>query len=149
MRGISLLVFAFALASTAQAAELKEMGCGRTLEKDGVPHMILDDRLHVLDSPGRFDAGTAPDGYQLKSIFCARSDIVPAASDWRVVEAGYPLMLFARDPQTKRTRIAVLETADGHLRLRSVGEVGFSRDLAQRIQTVLDTAAPQIKPASR
>ena len=148
MRGIPLLALML-VAGGAQAADLKEMGCGRTLEKDGVPHLIMDEKLHVLDAGGRFDAGAVPAGYQLKSIFCARNDIVPAPSDWRVVEAGYPLMLFARDAETKRTRIAILETADGHLRLRSVGDMGFDRDLTQRIQTVLDTSAPQIKPAAR
>ena len=148
MRGISLLVFAMALTG-AHAAELKELGCGRTLEKDGVPHMIMDDHLHVLEAGGRFDAGTAPAGYQLKSIFCARTDIVPAASDYRVVEAGYPLMLFSRDTETKRTRIAVLEMSDGRLRLRSVGEMAFTHDMAMRIQAVLDTSIPQMGKTAR
>ena len=131
----------------ANAAELKEMGCGRTLEKDGVPHMIMDDHLHVLDASGRFDAGTAPDGYQLKSIFCARNDIVPAASDYRVVEAGYPLMLFSRYTETKNTRIAVQEMSDGNLRLRSVDDMAFTPDMVHRIQAVLDTSVPQFRAA--
>ena len=43
----------------------------------------------------KFDPGPVPPGASIKTIFCARSDVVPAPGDYKVVAAGYPLMLFA------------------------------------------------------
>ncbi|HWY65702.1 MAG TPA: hypothetical protein VNX61_10865, partial [Rhizomicrobium sp.] len=118
----------------------------RTLEQaGGLPQLVVDDQLHVLDQTSgnaKFDPGPAPAGAMIKSIFCARSDIVPASSDYKVVEAGYPLTIFARDAGGK-TRIAVLELDGGQLRLRSVGELGFTPDMVSRIQAFLDASLPQ------
>jgi hypothetical protein len=153
-RGIaSLVVSALLLAAgPAPAQELKEFSCGRSLEKDGdAPQLVVDNNLHVLaqtQSVAKFDPGIAPAGSRIKSIFCARSDVVPAPSDYKVVAAGYPLTLFARDG-SGRTRIAVLETDGGQLRVRSVGQAGFTPDMVQRIQVMLDAAVPQFKAAAR
>src|SRR5579862_3335475 len=88
-------------AAPAAADELKEMGCGRSLEKDGaLPQLTMDNSLHVLEQTragAKFDPGAPPAGYRIGSIFCARSDVVPSPDDYKVVAAGYPLMLFARD----------------------------------------------------
>ena len=149
----AILAFLIVAAAPAWADPLKEFGCGRTLETQaGRPQLVVDDSLHVLDQTSanaKFDAGTVPPGATIKSIFCARSDVVPAPSDYKVVEAGYPLTLFARDPGG-RTRIAVLELDGGQLRLRSVGELGFTPDMVQRIQAFLDASLPQFgKTAAR
>jgi hypothetical protein len=134
------------LAAPAAADELKEFGCGRTLEAPGGPPKLeADEHLHVLDQTSanaQFDPGPIPAGSTIKSIFCARSDVVPAPSDYKVVKAGYPLTIFARD-QNGKTRIAVLELDGGQLRLRSVGELGFTPDMVSRIQAFLDAALPQ------
>ena len=139
---LALLVLAF----PAFAADLKEFHCGRTLEAPGgLPQLVVDPALHVLDQTGAnpiFDPGPAPPGTVIKSIFCARSDVVPAPSDYKVVQAGYPLTIYARDAGGK-TRIAVLELEDGQLRLRQVGEAGFTPDMVRRIQLFLDAAMPQ------
>lgn len=133
-------------AASASAAPLIEFRCGRTLQTPGgLPQLVVDDGLHVLDQTsagGKFDPGTAPGGSTIKAIFCARSDIVPAPSDYKVVQAGYPLTIFARDPSGK-TRIAVLELDGGQLRLRSVGELGFTPDMVSRIQAFLDASLPR------
>jgi hypothetical protein len=136
-------------AAPAMGQELKEYSCGRNLDKNGMSRMVVDNSLHVLSQgAAKFDPGAAPAGTQIKSIFCARSDVVPAPGDYKVVAAGYPLMLFSRDP-TGTTRIAVLETDGGTLRLRSVGQAGFTPDMVQRIRMVLDTSIPQFKAAAR
>ncbi|HEX4269979.1 MAG TPA: hypothetical protein VHZ32_01275 [Rhizomicrobium sp.] len=148
--GIAGAAFAFLsavmmIATEARADDVKEFHCGRTLEAPGgLPQLVVDPSLHVLDQTrggGKFDPGPAPAGVTIKSIFCARSDIVPAQYDYRVVEAGYPLTIFARDTSGK-TRIAVLELDGGQLRLRSAGEVGFTPDMVSRIQTFLDASIP-------
>ena len=149
----AILAFLIVAAAPALADPLKEFGCGRTLETRGrQPQLVVDDSLHVLDQTSanaKFDAGTVPPGATIKSIVCARSDVVPAPSDYQVVEAGYPLTIFARDPGG-RTRIAVLELDGGQLRLRSVGELGFTPDMVQRIQAFLDASLPQFgKTAAR
>ena len=109
----------------------------------------MDSELQVLNQSGaKFDPGPPPAGYRIASIFCARSDVVPGPNDYKVVAAGYPLMLFARDSDG-RSHIAVLETEGGSLRLRSVGEAGFTPDMVQRIRLVLDTAIPEFKAAAR
>ena len=154
LRGIPSLIAAGLLLAAAPAAaqELKEFSCGRSLEKDGAPsQLVIDTNLHILaqtQSAPKFDPGPAPAGTRVKSFFCARSDVVPAPSDYKVVAAGYPLTLFARD-SAGRTRIAVLETDGGQLRVRSVGQTGFTQDMVQRIQMVLDTSIPQFKAAAR
>jgi hypothetical protein len=148
--GIAGAAFAFLsavmmIATEARADDVKEFHCGRTLEAPGgLPQLVVDPSLHVLDQTrggGKFDPGPAPAGVTIKSIFCARSDIVPAQYDYRVVEAGYPLTIFARDTSGK-TRIAVLELDGGQLRLRSAGEAGFTPDMVSRIQTFLDASIP-------
>jgi hypothetical protein len=149
----AMLAFLIVAAAPAWADPLKEFGCGRTLETQaGRPQLVVDDSLHVLDQTvanAKFDAGPVPPGATIKSIFCARSDVVPAPSDYKVVEAGYPLTIFARDA-SGRTRIAVLELDGGQLRLRSVGELGFTPDMVQRIQAFLDESLPQFgKTAAR
>ena len=149
----AILAFLIVAAAPAWADPLKEFGCGRTLETQaGRPQLVVDDSLHVLDqtvASAKFDAGPVPPGATIKSIFCARSDVVPAPSDYKVVEAGYPLTIFARDA-SGRTRIAVLELDGGQLRLRSVGELGFTPDMVQRIQSFLDASLPQFgKTAAR
>jgi hypothetical protein len=113
----------------------------------------MDPSLHVLDQTrtGKFDPGAPPPGYTVKSIFCAPSDVVPAPSDYKVVQAGYPLKIFARgkDDKTGRTRIAVLEMSGGQLRVRSVGQAGFTSDMVSRIQTFLDASLPEFGKVSR
>ena len=130
------------------AQELKEIACGRSLAKDGAaPQLVMDYALHVMTQTGdKFDPGAPPPGYAIKSIFCARSDVIPAPSDYKVVAAGYPLMIFARDKEDRSgcTRIGVLEMSNGQLRMRSVGQAGFTPQMVQRIQTVLDASLPQI-----
>ena len=148
-RGVSISVFLAVLMTCgpASAQALTEIACGRNLEKDGAPpQMVMDPSLHVMEQTKagtKFDPGQAPPGFTVKSIFCARSEIVPAPSDYRVVQAGYPLMIFARDKDTKRTRIAVLEMNNGQLRLRSVGQEGFTPEMRGRIQQFLDVSLPQ------
>jgi hypothetical protein len=145
------LILSFVAAAPALGQELKEFSCGRNLDKNGMSQMVVDSNLHVLSQTqgaAKFDPGPAPAGSQIRSIFCARSDVVPAPGDYKVVAAGYPLMLFSRDP-AGATRIAVLETDGGSLRLRSVGQAGFTPDMVQRIRVVLDTAIPQFKAAAR
>jgi len=144
------IVMMLAAISPAVGQELKEFNCGRNLERDGgLPQMVVDKDLHVLgQGAGKFDPGAAPAGTHIKSIFCARSDVVPGPNDYKVVAAGYPLMLFARDG-AGQTRIAVLETDAGQLRLRSVGQAGFTPEMSQRIRAVLDASIPQFKAATR
>jgi hypothetical protein len=142
----AMLALLLPMATPVSAEALKEFGCGRELETPGgPPQLMLDDHLHVIDQTGanaRFDAGSAPPGTAIKSIFCARSDIVPAPSDYKVVQAGYPLTIFSRD-SGGNTRIAVLELDGGQLKLRSVGETGFTPDMVRRIQEFLDASLPQ------
>src|ERR1700742_4159177 len=149
--GIAGAAFAFLgavmmIVPGARADDVREFHCGRTLEAaGGLPQLVVDPALHVLyptRGGGKFDPGPAPAGVTVKSIFCARSDIVPAQYDYKVVEAAYPLTIFARDTGG-RTRIAVLELDDGQLRLRSAGEVGFTADMVSRIQAFLDASIPQ------
>src|ERR1700761_5767227 len=105
------------------AQELQEVRCGKVLANGTGSHFSVDKDLHVLAQAGAFNPGPAPDGATVKSIFCYRSDIVPAPDDVKVVSAGYPLMIYAQDET--RLRIAVLETANGRLQYRGVGTTRF------------------------
>ncbi len=146
--GIAVLVCLLLAAGPAAAQERQEFACGKSLVKDGAPpQLVVDEKLHVMDqTAAKFDPGAPSPGYVIKYIFCARSDVIPAPSDYKVVAAGYPLMIFARDKEDRsgRTRIAVLEMNNGQLRMRSVGQASFTPEMARRIQTVLDASLPQI-----
>ena len=56
-------------------------------------------------------------------------------------------MIFARE--ANRTRIAMLEMSGGRLRVRSVGQAGFTSDMVSRIQTFLDASLPEFGKVSR
>jgi hypothetical protein len=144
--GALLVLVAFATPTTAQ--ELSEIRCGKVFQRAGAttPGFAVDKELRVMEQTagGDFSAGSAPSGATLKSIFCFRSDIVPAPGDYKVVNAGYPLMIYARD--NERLRIAVLETADGRLQYRGVGGTKFDPALRARIQQVLDDSVPKFMP---
>lgn len=143
----TLLVFA-AFTTPALAQELSEIRCGKVYQRTGAttPGFAVDKDLRVMEQTagGSFNAGAAPGGATLKSIFCVRSDIVPAPGDYKVVNAGYPLMIYARD--NERLRIAVLETADGRLQYRGVGGTKFDPALRAKIQQVLDDSVPKFQP---
>jgi hypothetical protein len=143
---LTALLLAFALPASAQ--ELSEIRCGKVFTRAGAttPGFAVDKDLRVMaqTASGDFNAGPAPDGATLKSIFCFRSDIVPAPGDYKVVSAGYPLMIYSRD--NERLRIAVLETADGRLQYRGIGGTKFDPALRARIQQVLDESVPKFQP---
>jgi hypothetical protein len=143
---LTALLLVFALPAGAQ--ELSEIRCGKVFTRAGAttPGFAVDKELHVMaqTASGGFNAGAAPGGATLKSIFCFRSDIVPAPGDYKVVNAGYPLMIYSRD--NERLRIAVLETADGRLQYRGIGGTKFDPALRAKIQQVLDDSVPKFQP---
>jgi hypothetical protein len=143
---LTALLLAFALPASAQ--ELSEIRCGKVFTRPGAttPGFAVDKDLRVMEqtASGSFNAGSAPGGATLKSIFCFRSDIVPAPGDYKVVNAGYPLMIYSRD--NERLRIAVLETADGRLQYRGIGGTKFDPALRAKIQQVLDDSVPKFQP---
>jgi hypothetical protein len=146
--GIAVLALSLAATLPLLAQELQETRCGKVLARQGSSnaHFALDKDLHVLaqTSGGDFNPGPAPDGATVRSIFCYRSDIVPAVGDYKVVSAGYPLMIYSQDEQ--RLRIAVLEMANGRLQYRGVGTTKFDGALRARIQAVLDASVPKFAP---
>ena len=148
MRQTILTALLLAVALPAGAQELSEIRCGKVYQRAGAttPGFAVDKDLRVMEQTagGSFNAGAARGGATLKSIFCVRSDIVPAPGDYKVVNAGYPLMIYARD--NERLRIAVLETADGRLQYRGVGGTKFDPALRARIQQVLDDSVPKFQP---
>lgn len=148
MRKTILAALLLSLALPASAQELSEIRCGKVFTRDGAttPGFAVDKDLRVMaqTANGGFDAGAAPSGATLKSIFCFRSDIVPAPGDYKVVNAGYPLMIYSRDRE--RLRIAVLETAGGRLQYRGVGGTKFDPALRAKIQQVLDDSVPKFQP---
>jgi hypothetical protein len=105
-----ILVSLLLAAEPVAAQELKEFACGRSMAKDGGPSQpVMDTSLRVMEQTranAKFDAGTPPPGYAIRLIFCARSEIVPAPSDYKVVVAGYPLMIFTRDEEGRSGRTA-------------------------------------------
>ena len=148
MRQTILTALLLAIALPASAQELSEIRCGKVFTRAGAttPGFAVDKDLRVMEqtASGSFNAGSAPGGATLKSIFCFRSDIVPAPGDYKVVNAGYPLMIYSRD--NERLRIAVLETADGRLQYRGIGGTKFDPALRAKIQQVLDDSVPKFQP---
>lgn len=143
---LTALLLSFALPAGAQ--DLSEIRCGKVFQRAGAttPGFAVDKDLRVMEqtASGGFNAGAAPSGTTLKSIFCVRTDIVPSPGDYKVVNAGYPLMIYSRDAE--RLRIAVLETADGRLQYRGVGGTKFDPALRAKIQQVLDDSVPKFQP---
>lgn len=129
MRKTILTALLLASALPASAQELSEIRCGKVFTRAGAttPGFAVDKDLYVMaqTAGGSFNAESAP-------------------GDYKVVKAGYPLMIYARD--TERLRIAVLETAEGRLQYRGIGGTKFDPVLRAKIQQVPDDSVPKFQP---
>lgn len=116
----------------AAAAEPVETRCDH-IAGDG--RIERSPELHVL----RETAGAGPYAPPIPAgaaIRCGRSDIVPAADDWKVIAAGHPLYI-VEATQNPEPRAAVLEIVGGHIRFRFLaGRLAEAE--APRIQARLD-----------
>ena len=91
--------------------------------------------IHVLDLPADADFKLPEDApANVKAVQCGRDSIVPSRNDYKVLLAGFPLSIVARDG-----RVAVLEASNGKLRLRSLEGKLTEAENAQ-LQVFLDEA---------
>jgi hypothetical protein len=115
-RGWPLALLCLMASSGAAADELAEFHCiGFATGPDGKVQKALDD-VRVLE-PDRGPAPFAmvlPDGFKDGSVMCGRSDIVPDATDWKVLAAGYTLAITTGNG----TLAGVLEAPGGHVGFR-------------------------------
>ena len=115
--------------------------------------MVLDPALHVLDQT-QARANSIP--ARRRRAMRSNPSSAPAPISFRrrrtirSWQAGYPLMIFARDKAAPAgpTRIAILEMDNGQLRLRSVGQAGFTPEMTSRIQHFLDASLPEFGKTS-
>jgi hypothetical protein len=117
---MQFLYLAALAAQPAQAvvdSEPTETGCDY-IDRSGQPGTAPTPGLHVL-ADTRGDAPYAPAVPEGAAIRCGRSDIVPAANDWKVVAAGYPFYIVdaADGPEP---RVAVLVISQGQMRFRFI-----------------------------
>lgn len=102
----------------ANQTEPTETRCAYLVSRDGRVQTLTEPALHVLRDTAR-DGAYAPGLPAGAAIQCGRSDIVPAANDWKVIDAGHVLFIVdvsgSDDP-----RVAALEISNGQLRYRFV-----------------------------
>lgn len=106
-----------ALAQDAELSPPEERNCrvvGTTPDDSEIrPYGAPD--LSVLEGtqaegPFRLDA---PEGFEVQAVLCERSTLIPAARDFEVPLAGYPLFIDTYDADGAKTGVSKLEYADG------------------------------------
>lgn len=108
-----------ALASMAQPGAViveGETRCNYMVNREGRVLRLDEPEIHVISQTageGPFAPGI-PAG---AAIRCGRADIVPAANDWKVLAAGYPLAI-TEVTLEHDARIGILEMVDGQVRYR-------------------------------
>ena len=132
------------LALTANSAwaqtEPQELACGRQLEdSSGQARLVTDPSLHILEltRAEEFSPPPPPPGTTLMSFFCLRSDIVPAANDWKIFQADAPFLILADIGGVRR--MLVLEMENGRLRARTPSFTLTGND-RERLKAFLDAA---------
>jgi hypothetical protein len=129
---IAFMLTATQVQAPAAAAEPVETRCDH-IASDGRVERAPE--LHVL----RQTAGAGPYAPPIPpgaAIRCGRSDIVPAANDWKVIAAGHALYIVEARQGTD-SRIAALEIVGGHIRFRFLAG-RLTEAEAPRIQARLD-----------
>jgi hypothetical protein len=114
MKSLAFVMLIIATA-TAFADEPEEESCSViTLESNGAPKTTPMPALKVIEQTAKDGAFTLPRGApkDVQAVMCRRSSILPAAHDYKVLEAGY--MLYLTD---ELGRVAVLGLADGKAQL--------------------------------
>lgn len=116
---LDILIAAVAMVGAdASLSAVKESGCSAMVETlQGTVEPVDDASLKVLlqtATSSSFTYGRE----KTRAIRCLRSDIVPAANDYKVLGAGYPLYIV--DASTPETRIGVLEVSGGQFRFRTI-----------------------------
>lgn len=118
----------------AGAGGLREDRCDLQVRSGHALETIAMPGLHIL-------AGTAgPEPFALalpagaQAVVCYRDDIVPAASDDKVLALGVPLVI---GETVRAHRVGILEIADGRYRFRMLaGRLGAAEQTA--VQTRLE-----------
>jgi len=126
---IALLALAAGAPAHAQAG-VTEKACRYLERQDGISitHEAPDLHVLALSEPGAVFSAELPKGVL---VICERSGIVPAAGDWKVVDAGFALAL--RDG---KGRAGALEYGEGGFRYRMIQgklEAGEAELIGQRI----------------
>ncbi len=83
-------------------------------ESNGAPKRTPIDSLKVIEQTSRDGAFTLPRGVprEVQAVICRRSTVMPAAHDYKVLQAGYTLYL-----TDELERVAALGFVDGRIRL--------------------------------
>jgi hypothetical protein len=93
-----------------------ETRCNYMVSREGRVLRMDQPEIHVVSQTageGPFAPGI-PAG---SAIRCGRSDIVPAANDWKVIAAGYPFVI-TEVTLEHDARIAILEMVNGQVGYR-------------------------------
>ena len=132
---LAIATLLLAITAPAWAQEPEEGMCGRILyDEAGNPLSGDDPSLHILEltrAPGKFNPPPATGG-KLAGFYCLRSDLVPAANDWKVLAAGYPFSIFARIDG--KVQILHQESENGAMRIGWAGPKVLGQALADRVQ---------------
>jgi hypothetical protein len=78
----------------ANADEPTEVSCSVISREDnGVPKTTPVDKLEVIEQTSKEGAFTLPRGVpkDVQAVICKRSSVMPAANDYKVLQAGYTL----------------------------------------------------------
>lgn len=82
------------MSASAAADEPTEISCSVISSEDnGVPKTTPMDTLEVIEQTSKEGAFTLPRGVPkgVQAVICKRSSVMPAANDYKVLQAGYTL----------------------------------------------------------
>lgn len=122
------------IAGLMEVCRIIETKIGETSEKYNLQDSV--DVINATEKDASFKLTTSA-GYQAVSVTCGRRDFVPAPNDYKVVLAGYPLIIM--DTGTGHPeRIASLEIVSGRFQFRQFEGDPPTDELKSRIGARLD-----------
>jgi len=127
-----------------ESVTIREGECYAMVPRDG---QIVSTRIpdfHVIEATARDGplVVNLPEG--TGAIACPRSSIIPAPNDWKVLAAGYPLMIMETGGPPGNHRVGALEASQGQVRLRMV-----AGDLTESETQQLRTRLNQLQESGR
>lgn len=107
-------------AQTTESVTIREGECYAMVPGEGEVVSTRIPDFHVIGATARDGplAVDLPPG--TAAIACPRSSIIPAPNDWKVLAAGYPLLIMENDGPPDSRRTGSLEAPDGHFTYRLV-----------------------------
>jgi len=138
------LLLAASQPQDAESVAIAESECYAMVQNGSEVVSTRISGLHVIESTARDGPFAAELPAGTSAILCPRSTIIPAPNDWKVLFAGYPLMIAETAGPPENRRIGALEVSQGQVRFRLI-----SGSFAEGEEEMLRARLNQLQQSAR